>query len=621
MLHGPSAAHQATDRQPLLLVELPLRPDELPDSCLAPPPGGPGGWRFSGRGARPPVRAGRAAGVPCQHDIPERTNTLGIGDRGLLDWLDDASAERGLYYANHGDGWDFWSYRDLRDMVLRTAAALRARGVGDGDVVALVQRSGPGFAATFFGALAAGATPCTIAPPFAFQRADDYERHSAHLLSTVRPRITVCDVESQERVRKIAAATEVPEPVIYDELVAGVEPLDRPLSPPETALVQFTSGSSGFSRGVRISADALRANLTGMRRWLGCTPEYPAISWLPVHHDMGLVGFLLNVVTTGFDGHMLQPDHFIRSPQRYLRRISEQRIAMTAMPNFGLSYILRRVRPADLEGLRFDSLRCVIIGAERIDPGVLDDVHALLGPYGLDRGALLPAYGSAEATLAVTGLTPGEGWSTREPDEGDAGSLAGTAVVGCGRPLEDRTVTVVSEDGDALPDGQVGEIVVSGVSIADGYVGDAGSGSLSGTSIGDRLRTGDAGFLRDGQLFVIGRLGDGLKVSGKMVFAESLETLLHRRGIPERRVAVLLGVRDGRPTGVAVFAGVQDGWRRVAHEVLSEWLGDAGLLAVEVPRGGIAVTSSGKPRRRVMWKALCAGAYEDTTRPLTPEDA
>ncbi|GGV28705.1 hypothetical protein GCM10010293_28360 [Streptomyces griseoflavus] len=543
---------------------------------------------------------------------------MGIGDRGLLDWLDDASAERGLYYAQRGDGWDFLSYRDLRDLVLSTAAALRARGVGDGDVVALVQRSGPGFVATFFGALAAGATPCTIAPPFAFQRADEYERHAAHLLGTVRPRITVCDEESQERVRKVAAATDLPEPVVFDELVAGAEPLDGPLPLPETALVQFTSGSSGFSRGVRISADALRTNLTGMRGWLGCDPELPAISWLPVHHDMGLVGFLLNVVVTGFDGHMLQPDDFIRSPQRYLRRISEQRIAMTAMPNFGLSYILRRVRPADLDGLRFDSLRCVIIGAERVDPKVLDDVHALLGPHGLDRGALLPAYGSAEATLAVTGLAPGEGWSTREPDEGDAGSLAGTAVVGCGRPLEDRTVTIVSEEGDVLPDGQVGEIVVSGVSIADGYVGDAGT--ASGTSIGDRLRTGDAGFLRDGQLFVIGRLGDGLKVNGKMVFAESLETLLHQRGIPERRVAVLLGVRDGAPTGVAVFAGVQDGWRRAAHEVLSEWLGDAELLAVEVPRGGIAVTSSGKPRRRVIWKALCGGTYEDTVRPLTPED-
>ncbi|MFI0264651.1 AMP-binding protein [Streptomyces sp. NPDC017056] len=541
---------------------------------------------------------------------------LGIPDRGLLEWLDEPSAERGLYYANRGDGWDFTSYRDLAELVLRTAAALRAKGVGEGDTVGLVLRSSPGFVAGFFGALAAGATPCSIAPPFAFQRADEYERHAAHLFETAGPKYTLCDDESLERIRKVTAGAGVPEPEVFEQLVAGVAPLERPLPLPETALVQFTSGSSGFSRGVRISAEALRANLTGMRRWIGWTPERPGISWLPVHHDMGLVGFVLNAVVTGCDGWMMQPDDFIRSPLRYLRCVSEQGAAMTGMPNFGLAYILRRVRPAQLEGLRFDTMRAVIIGAERVDPQVLEDFHALLGPHGLDRGALLPAYGGAEATLAVTGLRPGEGWSTRVPDDGDAASLAGTAVVGCGRPLEGRQVRIVSEDGEELPDGQVGEIVVTGVSIASGYVGD--EGSASGTSLaGEGLESGDAGFVREGQLFVIGRLGDGLKVSGKMVFAESLETLLHQRGVPERRVAVLLGVRDGRATGVAVFGGVQDGWREAAHEVLSEWLGDADLLAVELPRGGIAVTSSGKPRRRVAWKALCAGEFADALTPLT----
>ncbi|MFP3987344.1 AMP-binding protein [Streptomyces sp. E11-3] len=543
---------------------------------------------------------------------------MGIPDRGLLDWLDEASTERGLYYANRNDGWDFWSYQALGELVLKTAAALRADGVGQGDVVGLVQRSSPGFVAGFFGALAAGATPCSIAPPFAFQRADDYEKHAGRLFETAGPRFTICDDDSLERIRKLSAELGLREPVVFDELIADVEPLEHPLELPEIALLQFTSGSSGYSRGVRISTDALRTNLTGMRRWVDWKPEYPGISWLPVHHDMGLVGYLLNAVVTGCDGWMMQPDDFIRSPLRYLRGISEQGAAMSAMPNFGLAYILRRVKPADLEGLRFDSMRTLIIGAERVDPRVLEEFHALLGPYGFDRNALMPAYGGAEATLAVTGLPLGEGWSTEAPDDGDAASLAGTAVVGCGRPLEGRTVTIVSEDGEELPEGQVGEIVVTGVSIASGYVGDPDS--VSGTSLGEQgLTTGDAGFLRDGQLFVIGRLGDGLKVSGKMVFAESLETLLHQRGIPDRRVAVLLGVRDGAPTGAVVFGGVQPGWRQIAHEVLSEWLGDAALVAVEVSRGGIEVTSSGKPRRRVIWKALCAGEFSDVVRPLTAD--
>lgn len=544
---------------------------------------------------------------------------MGYPDRGLLDWLDDASTERGLYYAGRDDSWDFLSYRDLAVLVLRTAAALREAGVRPGDVVGLVQRSSPGFVAGFFGALAAGATPCSIAPPFAFQRADEYEKHVGHLFDTARPRLTIGDDESLERVLKATAPLGLAEPVTFDALIEGVEPAAAPLPLPDIALLQFTSGSSGYARGVQISAEALRGNLTGMRRWLGCAPEYPAVSWLPVHHDMGLVGFLLNVVVTGFDGWMFQPDDFIRSPLRYLRAISDSGAAMTAMPNFGLAYILRRVRPADLEGLRFDTLRCVIIGAERVDPQVLSDFHALLGPYGLDRGALLPAYGSAEATLAVTGLAPGEGWISQTPDASEAASLAGTSVVGCGRPLEGRQVTVVSEDGEELPEGQVGEILVTGVSIASGYLGANASASSTGIDA-KGLHTGDAGFLRDGQLFVIGRLGDGLKVSGKMVFAESLEALLHERGILARQTAVVLGVRDGRPTGVVVLGGVRPGWRNTAYEVLAEWLGEAELLCVEVPRGAIPVTSSGKPRRRVIWKELCAGHLEDRVTPLTREE-
>ena len=544
---------------------------------------------------------------------------MGYPDRGLLDWLDDASTERGLYYAGRDDSWDFLSYRDLAVLVLRTAAALREAGVGPGDVVGLVQRSSPGFVAGFFGALAAGATPCSIAPPFAFQRADEYEKHVSHLFDTARPRLTIGDDESLERVAKATAPLGLAEPVTFDALIEGVEPAAAPLPLPDIALLQFTSGSSGYARGVQISAEALRGNLTGMRRWLGCAPEYPAVSWLPVHHDMGLVGFLLNVVVTGFDGWMFQPDDFIRSPLRYLRAISDSGAAMTAMPNFGLAYILRRVRPADLEGLRFDTLRCVIIGAERVDPQVLSDFHALLGPYGLDRGALLPAYGSAEATLAVTGLAPGEGWISRTPDASEAASLAGTSVVGCGRPLEGRQVTIVSEDGEELPEGQVGEIQVTGVSIASGYLGANASASSTGIDA-EGLHTGDAGFLRDGQLFVIGRLGDGLKVSGKMVFAESLEALLHERGVLARQTAVVLGVRDGRPTGVVVLGGVRPGWRNTAYEVLAEWLGEAELLCVEVPRGAIPVTSSGKPRRRVIWKELCAGQLDDRVTPLIREE-
>lgn len=538
-----------------------------------------------------------------------------IPDRTLLQWLDDPGSDRGLHFALGSDEWDHWPYPRLADLTLRVAAACAEREVRRGDVVAVIQRCSPGFVAGMFGAIAAGASACSIAPPFAFQRATDYGRHLAHVLAVARPALIVVDEESAPLVSPVAERLGLPMPVAFDELVAGQVPAAGPRGPGEVALVQFTSGSSGFSRGVRVPASALEANVNAIRRWLLWTPADPGINWLPVHHDMGLIGAMFDFVVGGCDGWMLQPEDFIRSPMRYLTCISDHRAKVAPMPSFGLAYILRRVRPADLTGLSFDSLRAVVLGAERIDPRVLTAFEELLGPFGLPHNAIVPAYGGAEATLAATGLPVAEGWTSSLPD--DAPDEA-TPVVGCGRPLDGTTVRIEDADGAAVPDGRIGEIVVTGDSIASGYVGDPGT--ASGTALSDGvLRTGDAGFMRAGQLFVLGRLGDGIKVRGRMVFAESIESELSRLGIPERRASVLLGVRNGEPTAAVVFEVPKPGWHAIAHRVLRDHLEHATLLSVTVPRGGLAVTSSGKPRRRVMWQALCAGTLAGQVGPLSPE--
>ena len=538
-----------------------------------------------------------------------------IPDRTLLQWLDEPAAGRGMHFARPANAWDFRPYTELADLTLRCAAAYLERGLRPGEPVAVIQRSSPGFLTGFFGAIAAGGTACSIAPPFAFQRADDYAKHLTHLLSTARPALIVVDEDSLAHVRPVAERIGLTRPVLFDELVAGVAPLYGPRPLAKAALLQFTSGSSGYSRGVLISPEALQANVNAMRRWLRWDPSDPGINWLPVHHDMGLIGSLINFTVAECDGWMLQPDDFIRSPLRYLSCISERRVRLTPMPNFGLAYILRRVKPSHLEGLSFDSLRAIILGAERIDPRILADFERLLAPFGFDRRALVPAYGGAEATLAVTGLPVTEGWTTALPDDASEGS---GQIVGCGRPLDGASVSVLDEQGEPVADGVVGEILVTGASVAIDYVGDPGS--ASGTSLGGgTLRTGDAGFLKDGQLFVLGRLGDGLKVRGRMVFAESLEARLCELGIPERRAAVLLGVRDGEPVGAVVLEAPKPGWATIAHEVLADSLEDTELIAVTVPRGSLAVTSSGKPRRRVMWQALCAGTLPGDVAPLVPE--
>jgi acyl-CoA synthetase (AMP-forming)/AMP-acid ligase II len=535
-------------------------------------------------------------------------------DRYLTRWIEESVPDRGLHFADSGGTWHFCSYQELAELSLRAAAAYRARGLAEGAVVAIVARSSPGFTAALFGAFAAGVTASSIAPPFAMQRGDDYARHATHLLSVARPDLVVCDQDSAARLGGLLAGLGLAPPVLFDDLIAGVEPAAAPAEPSGTALLQFTSGSSGFSRGVRIAGDALRYNLDAMRHWLDLDVSEPSISWLPVHHDMGLVGCLLNTVVTGMDGYLMQPDDFIRSPLRYLTCISDNAVKHTAMPNFGLAYILRRIRPALLDGLRFDSLRSVVIGAERVDSRVLGAFEDLLEPHGLDRRALLPSYGSAEATLAVAGLSLRQGWRTAVPT-GAGSESERTQSVSCGRPLAGITTVIADDSGAQVPDGQIGEIVVTGPSVATEYA--QSPGRASGTRLAGRtLHTGDAGFIDAGELFVIGRLGDGIKVRGRMVFAETLELELAQRGVEPRRVAVLLGIRDGQPTGVAVFENEQEGWATIAAEVLGAAAGEADLLVVNVPRGAIAVTSSGKPRRRSMWRAFLDSTLRGIPRPL-----
>ncbi len=552
----------------------------------------------------------------------------------LLGWIAAPDARRGIRFARD-DHWEFWSYERLAGLAERVAAGLRAHGVRRGDVVSVVQPAGPHFVATLFGALLAGAAASPVAPPLAFTDRDVYRGHVAGLIGTAAPALVVAEAHLVPRISEIAATAGAVRVVATEEVIAAGDGPVR-ADPGEVALLQFTSGSSGHARGVAVPYHALAANVAAIRAWLRMTPGDATASWLPVHHDMGLIGCLITPVVGGGDLWQLPPEEFVRDPIRFLRcfdagtgDLGEPHAVLTSMPSFGLGYIVRRARPAALAGLDLSALRAVIVGAERVDPQVLERFCALLEPYGFDHRAILPAYGLAEATLAVTGLPLGEGWSMlrvrpsslnlgaaiadadadADADDADPRGAADPGgaqpVVGCGRPLDGVQVSVVDEDGAPLPDGVVGEIVVRGESVTPGYVAGCAAGSGSLTSIEDGvLRTGDVGFRHDGQLYVLGRLGDSLKLRGRALFAEDLELAMNHAGIPEQRMAALLGYRSGTATVVAMFEQAQQSWVEAASRLLSMRTEGAEVVLVSAPRGAIARTSSGKPKRRQLWQAF-----------------
>jgi acyl-CoA synthetase (AMP-forming)/AMP-acid ligase II len=553
----------------------------------------------------------------------------------LLDWLDDPRADTGLHIAEAGDEWSYTSYEELAVDVRRFSAVLLAGNPEPGAVVSLMVTRSKCFVIAFMAALAAGLTPSPVAPLSSFRRRDRYEAHLAEIFKVAEPALIVAQEESRDMAQEVTRGVGSKAAVVAAPVEAartqplGTQPAGTWRRDPEDmALLQFTSGSSGNPKGVRVSWEALSANIQAISEWLELRPDDVFASWLPLFHDMGLIGGMIFPVTTGTDLWIMTPEQFVRSPKRWLDCFGRHGATMTTAPNFGYAYCVRRVRPEELAGSDFSGWRVAISGAERIDPVAHADFAALVRPHGFDTAALLGAYGLAESTLAVTGVRPGRHspllrYSAGDLDLGNwvepvgAGVLGedrgehegeGDWIVGCGTPVGDLSVEIVDEDGAPVPDGFFGEIVVKGSSLADGYL--LPDGTLSTFDSGG-LRTGDGGFRWADQLYVVGRLADSLKVRGTAIFAEDLEAQLAAvPGLVAARFVVLLGQTGAG--GHAILL-VEDSdhqlWFEGAMAILRARLTTEVTLSVLLGRrGSIERTSSGKPRRRVLWRALLGGA-------------
>jgi fatty-acyl-CoA synthase len=544
----------------------------------------------------------------------------------MLDWLSEPSTQHGIRFARDDGGWDLWTYQRLAVAIWGAAEQLRSQGVRRSDVVGIVTPTGPAFVAAYFGALAAGVTPAPLAPPTLF---DDERRYISHVASLMRSTAALIVTEPglTSTVKKACAEADVARaPVILDLEHQASEAIRS--APAELALLQFTSGSSGTPRGVKVTYDNLEANIAMIRDWIDWGPDDAGAHWLPLYHDMGLIGCLLTPAIHQRDLWILRPDQFVREPERWLDCFGRGPAVFTAGPNFCFAYAAKRIDPSHLDGCDFSRWRAAIVGAERLDPGALGRFIHLLAPHGFRPETFLPAYGMAEATLAITGVERHRVPRVVKPDWssiafGQTAAIEMTAelgdevvengdgwLVGCGGPLPGAALQVLDEAGRPLAEGMVGELEVSGTIVTAGYL----SGSTdSVTAFTDgKVRTGDAGFIHAGEVYVVGRLGDAIKVRGKTLYAEDLEAKLAAiRGVPAGRCVVVPGVSES-DSALTVIVEAQAGeWLRTVIELLRREAGrEVKVQVFGGDRGTILRTSSGKPRRRVIWHALERGELE-----------
>ncbi|GHI09920.1 peptide synthetase [Streptomyces cellostaticus] len=532
------------------------------------------------------------------------------------------------------------TYDRLATRSRAVAAWLQERGLA-GSRAMLLYPPGLEFICAYLGCLSAGVVAVPGVPPQG--RAQNHRALSrmkrlladadAKVVLGGRDVIAALDGTAGQLPELDVIARVATEDIPDDAAAAWREP---ELGPDTVAFLQYTSGSTSAPRGVAITHGNLLANERVITERMGHTPEAIAahdnemfVSWLPVYHDMGLIGPVLNTVYLGATATLFSPLHFLQQPARWLTAVSRYRPHTSGGPNFAYELCLKHAGPDLLDSLDLSAWKVAFNGAEPVRAATLRRFADTFGRAGFRREALYPCYGLAEATLMVTGGTPDTPPTLLAAADGapNAGE-ADAAAVGCGRPGAGVSVAIVHPERlEELPEGEAGEIWVGGASVAKGYwrntlaTRQTFRGSRTGRE-GRFLRTGDLGFLRDGELFVTGRLKDLIVVDGRNHYPQDLELtaeLTHPALRPGCTAAfpVDTGAEGEQPVLVAEITPDTAGESEKITDLIRSAVGDVHGLSVRdvvlVRPGSIPKTSSGKIQRRATRTAYLDGTLSLVT--------
>jgi fatty-acyl-CoA synthase len=536
----------------------------------------------------------------------------------LIDRLVSAAERaRSITFVTGSDGPVTVSYRQLHDESMAMAASFQAMGVQPGHHVAILGPTTRQLVTAIQATWLAGAAAVVLPLPMRLGSLDEFVEATRVRILASESVLVVVDPDLAAFVDRQA---DDPPLVSFADLAVGCPGhLDaarwvRPVvAPTNLAILQFTSGSTADPKGVMLPHAQVCANVDAIAAGARLDPDVDVlVSWLPLYHDMGLIGLLTLPMTTGTDLVLAAPQDFIASPGRWLQWISDYRGTATAGPNF--SYALAARAMTRMEGIDLSSWRLGLNGAEPVDPSAVESFIAAGARHGLRADSVFPAFGMAEACVAVAFPAPGSGLQVDIVDKqvletnGYAAPVLADApharrLAKLGAPVQGLELRIVDlSDGHVMEEREVGELQVRGTSVTAGYFRrpDATEAAFDG----EWLRTGDLAYLVDGQLVVCGRIKDMIIVGGRNVFPEDVERAL--TGIDGVRVGNVIAF--GMPRAVRAREGlvvvaevrVDADHERVRSDVsrrVRETVGFAPDDIVLVSPGTLPKTSSGKLQR------------------------
>jgi 1-acyl-sn-glycerol-3-phosphate acyltransferase len=543
-----------------------------------------------------------------------------------------------LYRNDHGDA-EPLTYGALWSAAERVAAGLSARGLQAGQAVAIMLPTAPEYFHAFVGVMLAGGVPVPIYPPARPSQLEDHVRRHAGILANAQVSLLITFAQAKPLARLLKAQVESLHGIAtVDELCRRAERAIWPaLKSEDIAFLQYTSGSTGNPKGVVLTHANVLESIRAMGEAIRACSTDVFVSWLPLYHDMGLIGAWLGSLCYGFPLVLMSPLSFLYHPARWLWAIHRHRGTLSGGPNFAYELCLRRVSDEDIEGLDLSAWRMAFNGAEPVSAHTLERFVERFSRYGLRAEAIAPVYGLAEATLGVSFTPLGRGPRVdrvrRDTLARDARALPPAndepesniaRVVSCGPPLPGFEVRIVDETGGEAGEREEGRLEFKGPAATSGYY--RNPEATRALFQDGWLDSGDRAYMADGELHLTSRTKDVIIRAGRNIYPYELEEQVGNLDGVRKGCVAVFGSTDptARAERLVVLAETRERSPE-AHERLTrqinrlaaELIGTAPDEVVLVVPHTVLKTSSGKIRRSAMRELYQAGRLGGGTRPVS----
>jgi acyl carrier protein len=510
------------------------------------------------------------------------------------------------------------SYKALWDGALGYAAHLWQAGLQPGQMVAIMLPTCKEYLFSFYGVLLAGGVPVPLYPPARLTTIEDHMTRHVGILKSAGPAMMITIPEAKPLAWLLRAQVESLRTILVPEDLNS--PADKKFvpfhcKPGDMGFLQYTSGSTGNPKGVVLSHANLMANVRAMGAAVNANPSDVFVSWLPLYHDLGLIGANFASLVLGFPTVLMSPLAFLSRPASWMRAIHRHRGTMSGGPNFSFELCLRRIADEDMEGIDLSSWRFAFNAAEPVSPDTIVEFEKRFAKWGLRKNCLSPSYGLAESSVGVAITVPGTPWRadrldrqrftrTGEAVEAPAGDASPLIVIGCGTPIPGHDIRVVDGAGMEQPDRQEGLLQFRGPSSTSGYY--RNPEATRSLFAGEWVNTGDRAYLSDGTLFLTGREKDIIIRGGRNISPYELEQAVGDLAGVRRGCVAVFGSKDAA-TGterVVVLAEMRDNdvsrhddLKRMINELAVGLIGAPADDIVLAPPATVPKTSSGKIRR------------------------